>query len=146
MRSGGISSLQPGNITGVASLGSVPTTGSAGSPDLTINVGSGASDAAGLNIPAVTRNKIASDRLSPPPSIGGPPTGYRAAVIRLEPNRANTPPPPNAPGVDSRTGPSQRGAGSDSLSPYAPGVVPPVVPFNPGAGWTLPSPSSVPGP
>jgi hypothetical protein len=65
--SDGISSIQPGSITGVASVASTGSSGSAGG---TITVGSGASDATAASIPLVTRNTIANDALNPAPRIG----------------------------------------------------------------------------
>jgi hypothetical protein len=70
--SGGISSLQPGNITGIPGLAATGTAGSSGGAGATISVGSGANDATALGIPLVTRNTIANDALVPPPQIGRP--------------------------------------------------------------------------
>jgi hypothetical protein len=77
--SGGISSLQPGNITGVPSLAGAGTTGSSGGAGATITVGSGANDAT-ASIPVVTRNTIANDALNPPPLIGRP-SGDRSPIL-----------------------------------------------------------------
>ena len=115
--SGGISSLQPGNTIGVTSPGASAPTGSTGSPGLTINVGSGANNAAALSIPLVTRNTIANDLPNRPPSIGGPPHGYRSAVIATERGQGTTPalptpPPPPPTGPVPSTSPPQGGTGS----------------------------------
>ena len=63
--SGGISSIQPGNNTGVPSLAATGTAGSSGGAGVTITVGSGANDATAASIPLVTRNTIANDALNP---------------------------------------------------------------------------------
>jgi hypothetical protein len=72
MGSGGISSMQPGNITGIPGLAATGTSGSSGVANATINVGSGANDATAPSIPLVTRNTIANDAIVPRPQIGRP--------------------------------------------------------------------------
>jgi hypothetical protein len=78
--SGGISSIQPGNSSGIPSLAATGTAGSSGGAGATITVGSGANDATGVSIPLVTRNTIASDALNPAPRIGRP-SGDRSPVL-----------------------------------------------------------------
>jgi hypothetical protein len=78
--SSGISSIQPGNITGIPSLAATGTAGSSGGAGVTSTVGSGASDAIAASIPLVTRNTIANDALNPPPRIGRP-SGDRSPVL-----------------------------------------------------------------
>jgi len=149
MGSGGLSSVQPGNITGVPSLGSLRSIGSAGSPMMIINVGSGASDAAAMNIPPVTRNTIANDLLNPPPMIGGQPSGNRFAVIPPEQSYGGTtlaPSPTTATtSAETSTSPPQSGVASNPLSPYPPSVVPLVFPFKPPAGSMFPPAIVLPG-
>ena len=73
--SGGISSLQPGNLTGVANLGAAGTTGASGGAGATIAVGSGANDATAPSSPLVTRNTVAfvpsAKWMSVPTSVHG---------------------------------------------------------------------------
>ena len=78
--SGGISSLQPGNGTGIPGLAATAPIGSNGAASGTIVVGSGANDAGTPNIPLVTRNTIANDALNPLPIIGRV-SGERSAVL-----------------------------------------------------------------
>jgi hypothetical protein len=68
--SGGISSLQPGNLTGVANLGAAGTTGASGVAGAAIAVGSGANDATAPSTALVTRNTVAFDTPILPPLIG----------------------------------------------------------------------------
>jgi hypothetical protein len=70
MTGSGISSVQPGNGTGIPGLATTAPTGSTGGASATITVGSGANDASALNIPVVTRNTIANDALAPQARIG----------------------------------------------------------------------------
>jgi hypothetical protein len=112
--SGGISSIQPGDITGIPGLAAPATAGSSGGAGVTIGVGSGAGDPAALNIPLVTRNTIANDALNPPPLIGRPsgdespllPAGqfYRGDV----PEAAAALPSSETPGELSSRSPSER--------------------------------------
>jgi len=134
--SGGISSVQPGNITGVPSLGAVGPTSSAGGPVLVINVGSGANDATALNIPPVTRNTIANDLVNPPPIIGGQPSGGNLLFLPPGQSYRGTTPPPTPPttaatttGAQTSTSPPPSGAASNLLSLYPRSVVPLVFPF-----------------
>jgi hypothetical protein len=92
---GGISSMQPGNITGIPGLAGTGTSLSSGIAGPTINVGSGANDANAPSIPLVTRNTIANDAVVPRPQIGRPsgdgspvlPVGqiYRGGVPEIVP-------------------------------------------------------------
>jgi hypothetical protein len=98
--SGGISSVQPGNINGIPALAATGTAGSSGGAGATITVGSGVNDATSLSIPLVTRNTIANDALVPPPQIGRPsgdgspvlPVGeyYRGGVPEIVPVNPST--------------------------------------------------------
>jgi hypothetical protein len=78
--SGGISSMQPGNSTGVPGLATPAPTGSNGGAAATISVGSGANDASAPIIDLVTRNTIANDALNAAPVIGRV-SGDRSAVL-----------------------------------------------------------------
>ena len=69
-RLGGISSIQPGDGTGIPGLAATGMAGSTGGASVTITFGSGANDTAAASIPLVTRNTIANDSLIPPPRIG----------------------------------------------------------------------------
>jgi hypothetical protein len=112
--SGGISSVQPGNFTGIPALAVTLTAGSSGGVGATIGVGSGANDPTALTIPLVTRNTIANDALVPPPQIGRPsgdgspvlPVGlyYRGGVAEPVP----APPSTETPGGQSSRSPHQR--------------------------------------
>jgi len=152
MGAGGLSSVQPGNITGVPSLGSVAPTSSAGRPVVNINVGSGANDATALNIPSVTQTTFANDLLNPPPIIGGQPSGdsspvlprgqsYRGAAPALAPTTAAGATTSGQPS----TSPPPSGVQSNPPSPYPPSVVPLVFPFRPADGWMIPPAGSPPG-
>ena len=68
--SSGISSMQPGNGSGVPGQAGASPNGSGGGASQTIVVGSGANDAVGTIIPLVTRNTIANDALNAAPLIG----------------------------------------------------------------------------
>ncbi len=140
MGSGGISSVQPGNITGVPSLGSAGPTGFSGSPTMTISVGSGPNDATALNIQPVTRNTIANDNLNPIPVIGGQRLGGNTPVLPPgQSYRGSTPtaaPTPTNAGQANVNPPS---TGTLSAPPfrYPPSIVPLVFPFQPTAGGAL---------
>jgi hypothetical protein len=111
MGSGGISSMQPGNITGIPGLAGTGTSLSSGIAGPTINVGSGANDGTAPSIPLVTRNTIANDALVSRPQIGGPfrdgsavfPVGqvYRGGV----PQPVLPPAPPATPGGEASHAP-----------------------------------------
>jgi hypothetical protein len=113
--SGGISSIQPGNNTGVPSLAATGT------------AGSGANDATAASIPLVTRNTIANDALNARPRIGRPsgdlspilPVGqfYRGGV----PETAPAPGSSETPGEQSNRSSRQRPVDS---SPIRLGSVP----------------------
>jgi hypothetical protein len=108
--SGGISSIQPGNITGIPGLAGAGTKGSSGGAAVTITVGSGANEAVAPIITLVTRNTIANDALNAAPSIGRM-SGDRSDV--LPPGRVyRDSMPVTAPGGVSTEVPSQR-AGHD---------------------------------
>jgi hypothetical protein len=128
---GGISSVQPGNVTGVPGLAVTGIAGSGGGAGATVNVGSGANDATNLNIPLVTRNTIANDALVPRPQIGRPsgdgsavlPVGqfYRGGVPEIVP----APPASETPGGQSNRSP--RHSPVDSI-PIRLGGAPPRAP------------------
>lgn len=155
MGTGGISSVQPGNMTGLPNLGSVPLTSSNGGSGLIINVGSGTNDATALNIPPVTRNSLGNDLLNPMPLIGGQPSGdnspilppgqsYRATTSAISPTNAT------AAGTtrtgQTTTSPPSSGVESNPPSPYPPSVVPLVFPFKPAGSSMFPPGSPAPGP
>jgi hypothetical protein len=68
--SGGLSSPQAANQTGVDSRAIPETAGSSSGPGATVAIGSGANTVGSLSIPLVTRNTIAFDNPSTPPVIG----------------------------------------------------------------------------
>jgi len=155
MGAGGLSSVQPGNITGVPSLGSVAPTSSAGRPVVNINVGSGANDATALNIPSVTQTTFANDLLNPPPIIGGQPSGdsspvlprgqsYRGAAPALAPTTAAGATTSGQTSTSTSTSTSSGVAGNPP-SPYPPSVVPLVYPFKRAAGSMNPPAGYPPG-
>jgi len=126
--SGGISSIQPGNITGVPSLAATGTAGSSGGAGVTISVGSGANDATAASIPLVTRSTIANDALNPPPLIGRP-SGDRSPVLPAGqfyrggvPQTASAPPSSDTLGEQSSRSPRQSPVDS---SPIRLGGAPP---------------------
>jgi hypothetical protein len=111
--SSGISSMQPGNFTGILGLAPTAAAGSSGSTGATITVGSGANDASAVSTPLVTRNTIANDALVPRPQIGRPsgdgspvlPVGqfYRGGVRETVPARPSS----ETPGGQSNWSPRQ---------------------------------------
>jgi hypothetical protein len=152
MGSGGISSVQPGNITGIPSPTPTAATGATGASSVVIAIGSGANDATALNIPVVTRNTIANDRLNPPPVIGGQPSGDTSAVLPRGQSYPGTAPAPSLataapapPSGQTSTSPPLSGVPNDPPPRYPPSVVPPVFPFQPGAGSMTPPAGSTPG-
>ena len=119
--SGGISSIQPGNLTGIPSLAATGTAGSSGGGGATITVGSGANDATAANIPLVTRSTIANDALNAPPLIGRP-SGDRSPVLPAGqfyqggvPETAPTSPSSETPGDQSSRPPSRSPVDSSSI-------------------------------
>jgi hypothetical protein len=108
--SGGISSAQPGNMTGLPS-GNAPTSTTPANTNgsVTINVGSGATSVLSLTtVNSVSRNTIANDALPPRPLIGGQPSGdhspilppgqtYRGTPAATPPPTAEVPTPPQQP-------------------------------------------------
>ena len=131
--SGGISSMQPGNSTGLPGLAGTATAGSGGVAGATIIVGSGANDANAPSIPLVTRNTIANDALNPPPRIGGP-TGDRSPVLPAGqvyrggvPQTVPAPTSSETPGEQSSRFPRPRPAGP---APIGLGGAPPRRPFD----------------
>ena len=126
--SGGISSIQPGNITGVPSLAATGTAGSSGGAGATITVGSGANDATAASIPLVTRNTIANDALVSRPQIGRP-SGDRSPVLPVGQFYRGgvpetVPAPPSSETSGERSSRSPRQSPVDS-SPIRPGGAPP---------------------
>ena len=111
--SGGISSIQPGNITGIPSLAATGTAGSSGSAGATITVGSGANDPNVASIPLVTHNTVANDALNSAPLIGRP-SGDRSSVLPAGqfyrgdvPETAPAPSSSETPGEQSSRSPNQ---------------------------------------
>jgi hypothetical protein len=68
--SSGISSIRPGNITGIPALATTATAGSSGSTGATGTVGSVANVVTNESIPPVARNTIANGALAVSPQIG----------------------------------------------------------------------------
>jgi hypothetical protein len=131
--SGGISSMQPGNINGIPGLAVTGTAGSSGGAGATISVGSGANNAAAPSISLVTRNTIANDALNPRPNIGSP-SGYRSPVLPAGQfyrggfaETAPAPPSSETPGAQSSRSPNQSPVES---SPIRLGGAPPRLPFD----------------
>ncbi len=109
--SGGISTIQPGNTTGVSSLAATGTTGSSGGAGVTTTAGSAANDPNAASIPLVTRNTIANDALNSLPLIGRP-SGDRSPVLPAGqlyrgdvPEIAPAPPSSETPGEQSSRSP-----------------------------------------
>jgi hypothetical protein len=136
--SGGISSVQPGNSTGIPGLAATATAGATGGTDgssggtagssggggATINVGSGGNNAtAAVSIPVVNRNTIANDAVNPVPQTvrpsgdGSPvlPAGqvYRGGVPQTVP----TPPSSETPGGQPNRSPGQNPVDYSSPNP-----------------------------
>ena len=127
--SGGISSMQPGNNTGVPGLAATGPAGPSGAAGATIIVGSGANDANGPIVPAlVTRNTIANDALNPPPRIGRPSGDLSPVLPAGQVYRGGV--PETAPAPDSGEAPERqpiriRGQTPASARSIPPGVSPP---------------------
>jgi hypothetical protein len=119
--SSGISSVQPGNITGIPGVGTTGAAGSNGGASTTITVGSGTNDATAVIIPLVTRNTIANDALVPLPQVGRPseddlpilPAGqsYRGDARETVPARDSS----ETPGGQSSRSPRQSGVDSTPM-------------------------------
>lgn len=146
MGSGGISSVQPGNITGFPASAPTALAGSGRATAIVIMVGSGADDAGGPTIRPVTRNTIANDLLNPAPLIGGRPSGDTSPVLpagqsyRTTTAPATTPPTGQATVASPPTTPA-----ASSPPPYPPSVVPLVFPFKPATSSTTNPPGSAAG-
>jgi hypothetical protein len=119
--SGGISSIQPGNITGIAGLAAPGTAAAGGSAGGTMTFGSGASDATAASIPLVTRNTIANDALNPAPRIGSS-SGDRSPVLPAGqfyrggvPMSTPVPPSSKTPGDQLRRSPRQKPVDSSPI-------------------------------
>jgi hypothetical protein len=116
--SGGISSIQPGNLTGLPDRAAAGTTGASGSAGLSIVAGSGVNDATALSIPQVNHNTIAFDTLKTPITIGrlsgdrSPvlPAGqiYQGGVPMIAPASAAPAPESERPSPPPGTGPVNR--------------------------------------
>ncbi len=121
MTGSGISSMQPGNSTGIPALSTTAPTGSNGGSAATIVVGSGANDAGAPNIQPVTRNTIANDALVPPPRVGSvfgdrsaplpPGQSYRGGVPVTTAGGAST----EVPGGHAGRIPAQRPVDTSSI-------------------------------
>ncbi len=129
--SGGISSIQPGDSSGIPGLAATGTAGSSGSTSATVIVGSGANDGTAASIPLVTRNTIANDALNPAPRIGSP-SGDRSPVLAVgQIYRGGVP----------ETAPAQR-RGGKARRTGEPGPAPAARPFVPdSARWCSAPPS-----
>ena len=127
---GGISSVLPGNITGVPNLGVAGASISTGSVSLSIFVGSGADEAIATSVAVVTRNTVANDALNPLPAIGGRSSAPSSPVLPAgQSYRSPSPKPPF--GVGLPNGPSNPGPSMGPGTPYSPTVVAPGIPFRP---------------
>jgi hypothetical protein len=118
MGSGGISTMQPGNITGFTGLGPAGTAAVSGGKGGSITVGSGANDATAGAIPAVTRNTIANDALTPRPLIGRPSGDQSPVLPRGQFYRGNL--PVTAPAAPASDTPDEPPAGSPSKDTVEP--------------------------
>jgi hypothetical protein len=149
---GGISSLRPGNITGVPSLAGGG--GTAGGLSVTIQVGSGADTAGGptLNISAggATNNVVSRATVADPSQrsvfafIGGPSTSTNSPVLPPgQSYRDSAPVQPSSPmGVVNQSAPGAGGMNNSSLPMLNPQLgAPRLGPFNSPRGMS----SSMPG-
>jgi len=142
--SNGISSLRPGNITGVPSLsGGAP---GAGGISLTIQVGSGANDASGV----ATNNVVSLTTVGDPTGptfiqIGGTiPTTSSPPLPLGQPPRATNPLTPSAGnGVLNQTAPGPGSMGGGMYTPNPQSGAPTLGPFNRGRSMTGPLPGSL---
>ena len=139
--SGGISSVQPGNITGVPSLAAGGPGQATATAAALIGAGTGANSATSSSIPVVTRNTVANDRLNPLPVIGGV-SRYQSAFAPVDRTPlgmtlpAVTPSTPTQPAQPAPSGPTAlppTGAPTAPYSPFPGGVYPPIFPGKPGA-------------
>ena len=109
--SGGISSVQPGNITGVPSLAAGGPGQATATAAALIGAGTGANSATSSSIPVVTRNTVANDRLNPLPVIGGV-SRYQSAFAPVDRTPlgmtlpAVTPSTPTQPAQPAPSGPT----------------------------------------
>jgi len=141
---GGISSLRPGNITGVPSLAGGAT--SAAASGVTIQVGSGANDASASN----TNNPVAQNTGDPTQvpvftQIGGPISASSSPVLPPGQSYRDTAPVPPAPapsGVLPQPAPaSNSGVGLYTPNPQA--GAPTLGPFNQSRSMTSPRPGTL---
>ncbi len=142
---GGISSVQPGNITGFPASAPVGSAGSGRGATIVMTVGSGADEAGGPSIPPVSRNTVANDTLNPAPLIGGARVRRRfpgpAGGSELSQHRAGDHPR----GPDHDRAPPATPGPSTPPPPYPPSVVPLIFPFKPATGSTTTAPGPGPG-
>ncbi|MFI5458391.1 MAG: hypothetical protein ACHRXM_23420 [Isosphaerales bacterium] len=129
----GISSVQPGNITGFPSPGVSGVTSSTGGGSPTILVGSGANEATGPSIPVVSRATITNGALNPPPVIGVQSTGQSSPILPAgQSYRSPAPMPPFGVGLpNGQTSPPPSISPGTPYSPNPQNVGPPVLPFVP---------------
>ncbi|MFI5461112.1 MAG: hypothetical protein ACHRXM_37365 [Isosphaerales bacterium] len=143
--SGGISSLRPGNITGVPSLaGGATTTAATG---VNIQVGSGANDtSSGDTSNPVSRNVVADPTQRPVfTQIGGPTSASSSPVLPPgQSYRDSAPVPPLAPsGVLPQTAPAAGTSGSGLYTPNPQAGAPTLGPFNRSRSMSGPRPGSL---
>lgn len=146
--SGGISSVIPGNITGVPSLGAGGPASALG-VNVSIQVGSGADEDTTVTVPPVTRNTVGNSLVSPP-LIGGM-TPVTSALPPLAPTRAITAPAgpaaAAAPPTGAASGPTMPPPGSSLNGPFVrfPSMLPRSAPLGFPAGSPIgAAPSSLP--
>jgi len=143
--SGGISSLRPGNITGVPSLaGGATGTAATG---VNIQVGSGANDAsAGNTNNVVSRNTVADPTQRPVfTQIGGPTSGSSSPVLPPGQSYRDTAPvpPPTAYGVVNQPAPGASPSSSGLYTPDPQAGAPTLGPFNRSRSMSGPRPGSL---
>ncbi len=149
---GGISSLKPGNLTGLPSLaGGAGAT--AGGASVSIAVGSGADTAGGptnvIGNGGATNNVVSLTTVADPTQratftfIGGPSTSTNSPVLPPgQTYRDSAPvPPPTPMGVLNQSGSS--GMSGGSLAPNPQLGAPRLGPFNSNRGMTSPLPGSM---
>ncbi len=153
---GGLSSMKPGNLTGLPSLAAGAGAGAAAA-GLSIQVGSGADTAGGptnnISNGGATNNVVGLYTVADPTQrttfafIGGAPTSSDSSAV-LPPGqsyRDSAPVPPQAPmGVTNQSGAGgSSGMGAGSLAPNPQLGAPRLGPFNNSRGMSSPLPGSL---
>jgi len=144
---GGISSLKPGNITGVPSLAGGAL--AAGAASATVQIGSGSDDASAPQTNnVVTRNTVADPTQRPLITlIGGPTSASSSPVLPPGQSYRDTAPVPPAPamaGVLPQAAPAANTSGNGIYTPNPQAGAPTLGPFNNrGRGMSSPLPGSL---